>query len=172
MAPGARWQWRTCVSRRTRFATPLSTRARRRAFPRSTDFNGARQEGAGYFQLTNRNGRRCSSAVAFLRPIRARPNLTVITNALVHGLELEGKRATGVRYARNGQVETAAAAREVVLAAGAVGSPHILELSGIGSGAVLKAAGVPVRHELAGVAGAGHPGRGNTLPHLVRFGIC
>ena len=119
--------------------------------PRSNDFNGARQEGAGYFQLTNRNGRRCSSAVAFLHPIRSRPNLTVITNALVHGLELEGKRATGVRYARNGQVETAGAAREVILAAGAIGSPHILELSGIGSGAVLKAAGVPVRHELAGV---------------------
>ena len=69
----------------------------------------------------------------------------------MHGLELEGKRATGVRYARNGQVETAGAAREVILAAGAIGSPHIMELSGIGSGAVLKAAGVPVRHELAGV---------------------
>jgi choline dehydrogenase len=119
--------------------------------PRNDDFNGASQEGAGYFQLTNRNGRRCSSAVAFLRPIRSRPNLTVITNALVHGLELDGKRATGVRYARNGRVETADAAREVILAAGAIGSPHIMELSGIGQGAVLKAAGVPVRHELAGV---------------------
>ena len=72
--------------------------------PRNDDFNGAAQEGAGYFQLTNRNGRRCSSAVAFLHPIRSRPNLTVITNALVHGLELEGKRATGVRYAQNGRV--------------------------------------------------------------------
>src|SRR6185436_18618422 len=97
--------------------------------PRNADFNGARQEGAGYFQLTNRNGRRCSSAVAFLHPIRSRPNLTVITKALVHGLDLEGKRVTGVRYARNGQVETAGAAREVVLAAGAIGSPHILQLS-------------------------------------------
>jgi choline dehydrogenase len=119
--------------------------------PRTNDFNGARQEGAGYFQLTNRRGRRCSSAVAYLRPARSRPNLEIITKALVHGVELDGKRATGVRYERNGQVETIAAAREVILAAGAIGSPQILQLSGIGPGAVLKAAGVPVRHELAGV---------------------
>ena len=120
--------------------------------PRNDDFNGARQEGAGYFQLTNRNGRRCSSAVAYPAPdsLAAEPR-RVITNALVHGLELDGKRATGVRYARNGRVETVGAAREVILAAGAIGSPQILELSGIGPGAVLKAAGVPVRHELAGV---------------------
>ena len=67
--------------------------------PRNTDFNGADQEGAGYFQLTNRNGRRCSAAVAYLRPARARPNLSIITGALVHGLELDGRRATGVRFA-------------------------------------------------------------------------
>jgi choline dehydrogenase len=119
--------------------------------PRNADFNGADQEGAGYFQLTNRNGRRCSAAVAYLRPARSRPNLKVITGALVHGLDLDGRRATGVRYARNGRVETATAAREIVLAAGAIGSPHILQLSGIGPAATLKAAGVPVRHELAGV---------------------
>ena len=118
--------------------------------PRNRDFNGARQEGAGYFQLTNRNGRRCSAAVAYLRPARSRPNLRIITGALVHGLELDGRRATGVRYERGGQVETVAAAREVILAAGAIGSPHILQLSGIGPAATLKAAGIAVRHDLAG----------------------
>ena len=106
--------------------------------PRNTDFNGADQEGAGYFQLTNRNGRRCSAAVAYLRPARSRPNLSIITGALVHGLELDGRRATGVRCARNGQVETVTAAREVILAAGAIGSPHILQLSGIGPAATLQ----------------------------------
>jgi choline dehydrogenase len=119
--------------------------------PRNTDFNGASQEGAGYFQLTNRNGRRCSAAVAYLRSAKSRSNLSVITGALVHGLELEGRRVTGVRYERGGRIETAKAAREVILAAGAIGSPQILQLSGIGPASVLQAAGVPVRHELAGV---------------------
>ena len=119
--------------------------------PRNTDFNGADQEGAGYFQLTNRKGRRCSAAVAYLRSARGRPNLEIITGALVHGLELDGKRASGVRFARDDQVETVSAAREVILAAGAIGSPQILQLSGIGPAAVLKAAGVAVRHDLGGV---------------------
>jgi choline dehydrogenase len=119
--------------------------------PRNADFNGARQEGTGYFQLTNRNGRRCSAAVAYLRPARSRPNLKILTGALVHGIELEGSRATGVRCERAGQVETIAATGEVILAAGAVGSPHILQLSGIGPDAVLRAAGVAVRHDMAGV---------------------
>jgi choline dehydrogenase-like flavoprotein len=118
--------------------------------PRTDDFNGARQEGAGYFQLTNRNGRRCSSAVAYLRPIRARRNLHIITDALVHGLMLDGTRVTGVRYARNGSIESVRAG-EVILAAGAIGSPHILQLSGIGPAPVLQAAGIPVRHALEGV---------------------
>ncbi len=119
--------------------------------PKNNDFNGASQEGAGYFQLTNRNGRRCSAAVAYLKPARSRSNLRIITNALVHGVELAGKRATGVRLAREGRMETVRAAREVVLAAGAIGSPHILQLSGIGPAATLNAAGIAVRHELAGV---------------------
>jgi choline dehydrogenase-like flavoprotein len=119
--------------------------------PRTDDFNGPQQEGAGYFQLTNRNGRRCSSAVAYLRPIRNRPNLEIITDALVHGVTLDGSRATGVALARHGRVESIQASREVVLAAGAIGSPHILQLSGIGPAAALKAAGIPVRHALEGV---------------------
>jgi choline dehydrogenase len=119
--------------------------------PRTSDFNGASQEGAGFYQLTNRNGRRCSAAVAYLRPIRSRRNLRIVTSALVHGIDLDGRRATGIRCQRGGRIETIAARREVILAAGAIGSPHILQLSGIGPGAVLAAAGVPVRHELAGV---------------------
>jgi choline dehydrogenase len=119
--------------------------------PRSDDFNGASQEGAGYYQLTNRNGRRCSAAVAYLRPVRSRRNLKIVTGALVHGIELKGRRATGIRCERKGRIETITARREVILAAGAIGSPHILQLSGIGPGATLTSAGVPVRHELAGV---------------------
>jgi choline dehydrogenase len=119
--------------------------------PRNHDFNGADQEGAGYFQLTNRNGRRCSAAVAYLRPARSRRNLAIITGALVEAIELDGRRAKAVRFTRSGGTETVSAAREVILAAGAIGSPHILQLSGIGPAPALKAAGVPVRHELAGV---------------------
>jgi choline dehydrogenase len=119
--------------------------------PRSGDFNGASQEGAGYYQLTNRNGRRCSAAVAYLRPIRSRRNLHIVTRALVHRIELDGRRATGIRCERAGRTATIRARREVILAAGAIGSPQILELSGIGPAAALAAAGVTVRHDLAGV---------------------
>jgi choline dehydrogenase len=119
--------------------------------PRTDDFNGLEQEGAGYYQLTNRNGRRCSTAVGYLNPVRARRNLAILTGALVQAIELDGRRATGVRCVRDGRVEILAARREVILAAGAIGSPQILQLSGIGPGAVLQAAGVPVRHELPGV---------------------
>jgi choline dehydrogenase len=118
---------------------------------RNDDFNGADQEGVGYFQLTNRNGRRCSSAVAYLNPAKSRPNLTIITRAQVEHLILDGKRITGVRYAEHGAPKTAHARREIILSAGAIGSPQILELSGIGAPAVLKAAGVAVAHELPGV---------------------
>jgi choline dehydrogenase len=119
--------------------------------PRSEDFNGREQEGAGYYQLTNRNGRRCSTAVGYLAPVRSRRNLSIITGALVHAVELDGRRATGIRCARKGKIETIGARREVILAAGAIGSPQILQLSGIGPGAVLHAAGVPIRHNLHGV---------------------
>ncbi len=118
---------------------------------RNDDFNGADQEGVGYFQLTNRNGRRCSSAVAYLNPARKRSNLTIITHAQVESLVMDGKRVTGVRYNQHGAPKMASAAREIILSGGAIGSPHILELSGIGDPKVLKAAGIPVRHELRGV---------------------
>ncbi len=119
--------------------------------PRNADFNGAEQEGAGYFQLTTRRGFRCSAAAAYLRSARKRPNLVVATNALVLGLELDGRRTTGVRYRQNGTVRTARARREIVLAAGAINSPQILQLSGIGPGAHLQAQGLEVAHDLPGV---------------------
>src|SRR5262245_25271745 len=116
--------------------------------PRSDDFNGPEQEGAGYYQLTNRHGRRCSTAVGYRHPVRSRRNLDIVTGALVHGVELNGRRAAGIRCERKGRIETIRARREVILAAGAIGSPHILQLSGIGPAEVLRAAGVPVRHDL------------------------
>ncbi len=121
--------------------------------PRSHDFNGADQEGAGYFQLTTRHGRRCSTAVGYLNPARPRKNLSIITNAEVKRIVLDGRRASGVVYRRDGQEQTLRARREVLLAAGAIGSPQILQVSGIGPGDVLRSAGVEVRHELPGVGG-------------------
>jgi choline dehydrogenase len=119
--------------------------------PRNSDFNGASQEGAGYFQLTNRRGLRCSAAVAYLRPAEKRRNLDIRTKALVTRLVFEGKRATGVRYRQNGAKRTAQASREIVLAAGAIGSPQILQLSGIGPAEHLKEHGIQVVHDLPGV---------------------
>ena len=119
--------------------------------PHTTDFNGANQEGVGYYQLTTRNGWRCSTAVGYLNSVRGRHNLCIITNAEITRIALEGKRAAGVIYRRDGEQRTMQARHEVLLCAGAIGSPQILQLSGIGAGAVLKAAGVEVRHELPGV---------------------
>ncbi|MHB1304927.1 MAG: GMC family oxidoreductase [Acidiphilium sp.] len=125
--------------------------AERNGIPRTRDFNGARQEGAGYFQLTARNGRRCSAAVAYLRPARGRPNLTVVTDALTLRVELEGRRAAGVLYQVGAEARTAIADGEVILCAGAIHSPHLLALSGIGPAAELAAAALPVIHDLPGV---------------------
>ncbi len=119
--------------------------------PFTRDFNGPSQEGVGYFQLTNKNGRRCSTAVGYLNPVRSRSNLKIITAAMVSTLTLDGKRVTGVRGTFGGVAGQITARREVLLSGGAIGSPQILQLSGIGPGAVLKTAGVDVRHELAGV---------------------
>ncbi|MBN9268281.1 MAG: choline dehydrogenase [Hyphomicrobium sp.] len=119
--------------------------------PPTDDFNGASQEGAGYYQATIRNGRRGSTAVTYLKDAAGRPNLRVITHAEVEAIALDDKRASGVRYSVGGEKRFIKARREVLLAAGAIGSPQILELSGIGQGEVLKKAGVEVRHELKGV---------------------
>lgn len=125
--------------------------AEKNGIPRTRDFNGARQEGAGYFQLTARNGFRCSAAVAYLRPARKRPNLSIVTDAQVQRVVFEGRRASGVVYQARGETRTATARREVILSAGAIHSPHLLMLSGIGPAAQLAAAGIGVLHDLPGV---------------------
>ena len=119
--------------------------------PPTDDFNGASQEGAGYVQLTARNGRRCSAAVGYLHPVRRRLNLDVVTHALTHRILFDGRRAIGVRYAVKGDVRDAYADAEVILAAGAINSPQILQLSGIGSGKALREFDIPLVHDLSGV---------------------
>lgn len=119
--------------------------------PRSDDLNGASIEGAGYFQITTRAGFRESAATAFLHPARRTGRLAVITGAQATRVVVEGGRAVGVAYVQGGVERVARAAREVVLSGGAVGSPHLLLLSGIGPGAELAAMGVPVVCDAPGV---------------------
>jgi choline dehydrogenase len=105
----------------------------------------------GWCQQTRSGRRRASAAVTYLNPAKKRPNLQIITNALVHHVVFDGKRATGVVFSRNGQVEHVDAGHEVILSAGAVGSPHVLQLSGVGGPEVLQKAGIAVHHALPGV---------------------
>ena len=120
-------------------------------YRRNDDYNGEDQEGVGHFQMTMRNGRRCSSAAAFLKPALKRGNLHIFTNAQSEGLILEGRRAVGIRVRRGGQIMEARARHEVVLSAGALGSPHLLMLSGIGAGNDLREHGIDVLADLPGV---------------------
>jgi len=121
-------------------------------FARNNDFNGYAQRGAGIYQVTQRDGRRCSTAAGYLKPIRPRPNLTVLTGALTVGLTFSGPdRVRGVRFARHGITRTVTADREVLLAGGAINSPHLLMLSGIGPATTLEAAGARVRHDIPSV---------------------
>jgi choline dehydrogenase-like flavoprotein len=125
--------------------------AKQAGLPLTNDFNGPQQEGVGAYQFTIRDGKRCSAASGYLQPVVGRPNLTVITGAHVQRIELDGVRATGVRYEVAGQPHMAKAGREVLLSAGAYGSPQILMLSGIGDPAELQPHGIAVRHALSGV---------------------
>ncbi len=109
------------------------------------------QEGFGYYQVTQKKGRRWSTARAFLDPARGRPNLRVETEAYTTRILLEGKRAVGVEYRQHGQTHQVRCNAEVILAAGAVKSPHVLELSGIGQPELLQSLGIEVKHELRGV---------------------
>jgi choline dehydrogenase len=118
---------------------------------RNDDFNGARQEGAGYYQATARDGRRCSAAVAYLRPARKRPNLRVETNALATRVLFEGARAVAVEYEQGGEQRAARAAREVILAAGSFNTPQLLQLSGVGPRALLERHGIPMVLDAPGV---------------------
>lgn len=115
------------------------------------DVNGEDQEGICYYQLTVKNGQRCSAAVAYLNPAKKRPNLNIETNALASRVIFEGKRATGVEYTQNGQKRSASARVEVILCGGAINSPQLLELSGIGHPERLAANGVDVVSALPGV---------------------
>nr|WP_211100910.1 choline dehydrogenase [Sulfitobacter geojensis] len=118
----------------------------------NSDYNGADQEGVGFFQLTSRNGWRCSAAVAYLNPIKKRPNLQIITHAQVDKVVIKDNRATGVLYTdRSGTQHEVQAAREVVLCGGAINSPQLLMLSGIGEADQLAEHGISVQKELHGV---------------------
>lgn len=119
--------------------------------PKIDDFNTGDNEGSGYFEVNQRRGLRVSTAKAFLKPVMKRPNLKVLTHANTTSLILEGKRATGIKFDLKGTPSKATASGEVILSAGAVNTPKILELSGIGRGDVLSNFGIPVRHELKGV---------------------
>jgi len=119
--------------------------------PPIDDFNRGDNEGCGYFQVNQKRGVRWTTAKAFLRPAMRRPNLTVITEAHAKQIRLDGRRAAGVEFWRAGQLSYADARGEVILAAGAVGSPQLLQLSGIGPGPLLRQHGIALRHELAGV---------------------
>ena len=123
--------------------------------PKIDDFNRGDNEGSSYFQVNQRNGMRWNTARAFLRPVRGRPNLDIVTHAHAKRIAIEardeGRRATGIEARAGGEDVTFRARREVVLAAGAIGSPHLLQVSGVGKGARLSAAGIPVVHDLPAV---------------------
>jgi choline dehydrogenase len=125
--------------------------AEQAGFPHNNDFNGADQEGAGYFQLTARSGRRCSTARAFLKPARRRSNLVVASRALASRILFEGTRAVGVEYRQDANLRRARAGGEVILSSGAFNSPQLLQLSGIGPAELLKSFGIPVVRDMPGV---------------------
>jgi choline dehydrogenase-like flavoprotein len=131
-----------------RYRNPLSatfvSAAVQAGFSHNDDFNGERQEGVGFYQVTQRHGRRCSSAVAYLRPAHKRANLEVRTHCHARRILFDGERATGVEYVYRGDLHVVRAEREIIVAAGAVGSPQLLMLSGVGPASDLQAHGIGV----------------------------
>lgn len=127
--------------------------ARQLGWPSNKDFNSSEQEGVGRYHVTQKNGERCSAAQAFLHPILARPNLTVLSEALTHKVLLEGTRAVGVEINFRGRTERVYASREVIISAGSINSPQLLMLSGIGPREELEKHGIAVCHHLPGVGG-------------------
>ena len=125
--------------------------AQEAGYPFNPDFNGASQEGVGPLQVTVKGRRRCSAAVGYLKPAMRRPNLKVEIHALTQRVLTEGRRAVGVEFRQNGATRQVRARREVLLCGGTINSPQILQLSGIGPGALLQSLGVPVVHDLPGV---------------------
>lgn len=120
-------------------------------YPHNPDFNGVSQEGVGTYQNTAKNGMRMSAARAYIRPAKGRSNLRIETHAHARTIDFDGKRATGVTYSQRGKIKSATARREVILSAGAVNSPQLLQLSGIGPGALLRRFGITPRHAAEGV---------------------
>jgi choline dehydrogenase len=120
-------------------------------FPRNDDFNGKTQEGAGYFQLTTKNGRRWSTAMGYLRQARSRPNLTIVSDALAERILFSGRRAIGIRYCKDDMARTAYADGEIIVSGGAFNSPQLLQLSGLGPANLLREFGVEVVADMPGV---------------------
>ncbi|UWU17372.1 GMC family oxidoreductase (plasmid) [Rhizobium sullae] len=149
---GAGGEWRV---ERQRLSWPILDAFRDAAeelgIPKTDDFNNGDNEGSGYFEVNQRGGVRWNTTKAFLRPAMKRKNLRLLTGAETERLEFDGKTVTGVRFQHRGRPCVARAAREVVLSAGAINSPKILELSGVGRPQVLSAIGIPVHHDLPGV---------------------
>jgi choline dehydrogenase len=139
----------------SRHGDPLSdafiAAAAETGIPVNSDFNGATQEGAGWFQTTTRNGKRASTAVAYLRPAKGRKNLHVETSALAQRILFEGRRAVGLEYRKEGSLRTARARREILVSSGAYNSPQLLQLSGVGPAELLKKHGIDVLLDAAGV---------------------
>jgi choline dehydrogenase len=150
-AHGAGGEWRVEEMRlRWEILDAFREAAAETGIPKITDFNRGDNEGCGYFQVNQKKGVRWTTAKGFLRPAAKRPNLKILTHAQAKALRLEGKRVTGIEFWQHG-IEYYADAGEVILSAGSIGSPQLLQLSGIGPGALLQEHSIAVRHDLPGV---------------------
>lgn len=143
--------WSSDIQEKSELMEAIIRGAEELGVPRTNDFNGGNQEGVGYFQLFTRNGWRNSSAVAYLRPAKNRANLRVETDAQATRLILKGRKVIGVCYRQNGELKEARAGREVILSAGSLQSPQLLQLSGIGPATLLRGHGIEMVHDLPGV---------------------
>lgn len=139
------------VAERPEISEAFIAAAQQAGFPANPDYNGASQEGFGYYQVNQRDGRRWSAADAYLKPAMSRPNLAVRTGAQVTRIDFEGRRAVGVTYREGNEEKQVRARAEVILTAGSIQTPHLLELSGVGNPDALAAAGLPLFHALPGV---------------------
>ena len=143
--------WRSPIGRKHELIEAVIAAGNELDIPRNDDFDGAVQEGVGYYHLTTRNGWRCSTAVAYLKPARHRRNLRIATGLRVARVIFDGRRAAGVVCRGHSGDVAVSAGREVLLCAGALQTPQLLQLSGVGPAALLNAFGIPIVHELAGV---------------------
>jgi choline dehydrogenase len=144
-------QWCSDITARHELMEAIIAAGGELGVARNEDFNGERQEGVGYYQLFTCRGWRCSTAVGYLRPARKRPNLEVRTDSQATRILFAGTKAVGVEYRRDGRLHEVRVSREIILAAGAIQSPQLLQLSGIGPGPILQSFGIPVVADVAGV---------------------